>query len=230
MFNNYITKILDFILPRLCSSCNKNLSPSEDTLCNDCLCSIKLANPQFIESEYQKKFAAKRIISDFASLYIFEKEKELQHTIHALKYDKKFRIGIFLGRKLGEHFLNKIENWSIEFIIPIPLHRLKKAERGFNQSYYIAKGFSKAVNIPIKNSILTRSRFTKSQTTMNLKEREENVDGAFKVQSKEKVRAKNILLVDDVMTTGATVSECGKVLKAAGANAVYAATIALAEF
>ena len=114
-------------------------------------------------------------------------------------------------------------------VIPIPLHHLKKAERGFNQSYYIAKGISSQTSIAVKSNIIKRMRFTQSQTTMTLKEREENVEGAFKVRKTENVKGKSVLLVDDVMTTGATINECGKVLLEAGANKVYAVSVALAD-
>jgi len=230
MFKNYLTEFLDFFLPRFCPGCKSKLTSSENTVCNSCLSKIKLADPEFIKSEYQRKYESKRIISGFVSHYIFEKDKELQHIIHALKYDKKFHIGIFLGECLGKHFKFQFQSWNINLIIPIPLHHLKKAERGFNQSYYIAKGISSQTSIAIKSNVMKRMRFTQSQTTMTLKEREENVEGAFKVRKTDNVKGKNILLVDDVMTTGATINECGKVLLDAGANCIYAATVALADF
>ena len=230
MIKNYLTELFDFILPRFCPSCKKKLITSENTVCTNCLSKIRIAEPEFIKSEYQRKYADKGIVTDFTSLYIFEKDKELQHIIHALKYEKKFQIGIFLGRRLGEAYEAKFKFWNINLIVPIPLHHLKKAERGFNQSYYIARGISKATNIPVNARIVKRGRFTQSQTTKTLKEREDNVEGAFKVRKTEDVKRKNILLVDDVMTTGATINECGKVLLEAGANQIYAATVALADY
>lgn len=230
MLKNYLIELLDFILPRFCSSCGSKLAIAENTVCKSCLSKIKLTDPEFIKSEFQRKYESKRIISGFVSHYIFEKDKELQHIIHALKYDKKFHIGIFLGKSLGEHFKSQFQNWNINLIIPIPLHHLKKAERSFNQSYYIAKGISSQTTIAVKANAIKRMRFTQSQTTKTLKEREDNVEGAFKVRKPEIVKGKNVLLFDDVMTTGATINECGKALLDAGANQVYAATIALADF
>jgi ComF family protein len=183
-----------------------------------------------IKSEYARKYSGNKIISSFVSHYVFEKDKELQHIIHALKYDKKFLIGKYLGENLGKYFTSQFQSWNINLIIPIPLHHLKKAERGFNQSFYIAKGISKATKIPLSGRTVKRIRFTQSQTTMTLKEREENIEGAFKVRKTENVKRKNILLIDDVMTTGATISGCGRVLLKAGANQIYAATVGLADF
>jgi ComF family protein len=230
MIKKHFTDLFDFILPRFCPGCKNKLTSSEDTVCGTCLSNIKLADPEFIKSEYQRKYASKNIISGFVSQYIFEKDKELQHIIHALKYDKKFHIGIFLGEGLGNHFKSHFQSWNINLIVPIPLHHLKKAERGFNQSYYIAKGISSQTSIAVKSNVMKRMRFTQSQTTKTLKEREENVDGAFKVRKTKDVKGKNILLVDDVMTTGATISECGRVLTEARANRIYAATVAIADF
>ncbi len=229
MINKYFTKLFDFILPRFCPSCNNKLAPAENTVCKSCLSKIKLTDPELIKSEYHRKYESKQIISGFVSQFIFEKDKEIQQIIHALKYNKKYQIGIFLGRILGEHFRRQFQNWNINLIVPIPLHHLKKAERGFNQSYYIAKGIVTKTSLIVCPKAVKRVRFTKSQTTMTLNEREANVEGAFKVLKNEKVIGKNILLVDDVMTTGATINECGKVLLEAGANRIYAASAALAS-
>lgn len=125
--------------------------------------------------------------------------------------------------------LQKNGDWQIDLILPVPLHSLKKAERGFNQSFYLAKGMSKALNIPVSQSILKRKRYTESQTQKNLVERTENMLEAFQIKNEKKVKGKNILLIDDVITTGATIRECGKILQASGAGNIYAASIALAE-
>ena len=230
MFKNYLTELFDFILPRFCPGCKGKLTYLERVVCGDCLSKLKLVQPTLIKAEYQRKFESKKLISGFVSQYVFEKDKELQHIIHALKYDKKFLVGKFLGENLGKAFATQFQSWHINLIVPIPLHHLKKAERGFNQSDYIAKGISVSCGIPLSPKTVKRFRFTQSQTTMTLKEREENIEGAFKVRKMEDVKGKNILLVDDVMTTGATISECGRILLDVGANRIYAATVALADF
>jgi competence protein ComFC len=109
------------------------------------------------------------------------------------------------------------------------LHQLKKAERGYNQSYYIAKGLNKVLKCALKENHLKRIKFTESQTTMNITERKKNISGAFKVKTISGLRNKNILLIDDVITTGATITECGKILLESGVNKIYAASIAIAD-
>ena len=225
----YSTKLFDLILPRFCCSCKTKLLTNEDTICQICFCKIQPASEDRLKSEFERKFLNKNIISDFFAPFVFEKDKELQHAIHALKYDKKFPVGIFLGKVLAAEIKSSKTNWKFDLIIPIPLHQLKKAERGYNQAYYIAKGVGKIFKVKVSDRSVKRIKYTESQTTMNLNEREENISGAFKVKWNTQVRGKNILLLDDVITTGATISECGKILLEAGASKVYAASIAIAD-
>jgi ComF family protein len=221
--------IFDFILPRFCCVCKTKLPTKQDTICKSCLSKIQRSTPARLQREFDRKFLGKKVIAEFCSPFVFEKDKELQHAIHALKYDKKFPVGIFLGKVLANEIKKHQINWKFDLIIPIPLHQLKKAERGYNQSYYIAKGVGNILKVRISDRAVKRIKYTESQTTMNLNEREENISGAFKLLHKNAVRGKNILLIDDVITTGATISECGKILLEAGANKIYAASIAIAD-
>ena len=226
---NFLISLADFFLPRFCTACKEKLKPDEKYVCPDCLKKIKFADKERIASEFKRKFEEKKIISGFSSLFVFEKDKELQNVIHDLKYNQRFLIGKYLGKKMGESLYSIFKEWGINLIMPVPLHSLKKAERGYNQSLYITKGLSIESRIPFSNRTLKRIRFTFSQTTMTLKERQENVREAFKIAHSGKIKGKNILLIDDVITTGATVSECGKALLNAGAGKVYAASAAIAD-
>ena len=225
----FINSILDLILPRFCCACKIKLSSNEDTMCKCCLSKIKRASKERLKREFERKFLNKNIVSDFFSPYVFEKDKELQYAIHSLKYENKFPIGIFLGKTLADKIKTDRSNWNIDLIIPIPLHQLKKAERGYNQSFYIAKGIGNILKITFSDRVVKRIKYTESQTTMTLNEREENIYGAFSVRNKNVVKDKSILLVDDVITTGATISECGKILLEAGAKQIYAASVAIAD-
>jgi ComF family protein len=225
----FINSVLDLILPRFCCACRIKLSSDEDTMCISCLSKIQKTSKERLKREFDRKFLNKNIISDFFSPFVFEKDKELQHAIHSLKYENKFPIGIFLGKTLANKIKTDRSDWNIDLIIPIPLHQLKKAERGYNQSFYIARGIGKILNITFSHRIVKRIKYTESQTTMTLNERAENISGAFRIRNKNSVKGKNILLVDDVITTGATISECGKILLEAGANKIYAASVAIAD-
>jgi len=227
--NSFIISVFDFILPRFCVSCKCALNTEEKIVCSSCCINIKLAGNKLIESEYVRNFHKDKIISGFQSLYIFEKDKELQQIIHALKYNKRFLIGIFLGNLMGKFLESKIKLWNIDCIVPVPLHKIKMLERGYNQSYFIAKGLSHHLKIPVKISVIKRIRYTQTQTALTKKERQSNIQDAFAIASPKQISGKVILLVDDVITTGATVTECGRELLKSEAKKVYAASAGLAE-
>ena len=224
-----LASILDFFLPRYCPGCNKKLQPGEDIVCPNCISSIPKPTAERLQSEYRRKFASDNIISGFNSLFIFEKEKELQHIIHSVKYNNKFLVGIYLGQLIGKELKPVLTEWQIDCIVPVPLHHLKKAERGFNQSAYIAKGLGKEINKTVKTNLVKRLRYTQSQTELNLEERRQNILGAFSAKHLNYIKGKTFLLLDDVITTGATIKECGKVLRDAGAKDVYACSVAIAK-
>lgn len=223
-----LNTIFDFFLPRFCPGCNKKLLPDDSPVCIECLDGILIADSIRLEDEFDRNFSSSKVIKDFYSRFVFETDKTLQHIIHALKYNRKFKLGMFLGEILSEGI--KSRNWQVNLIVPVPIHHLKKVERGYNQSDYIVKGLSKTLQIPYSTKLIKRIRHTESQTKLNMKQRSENVANAFKVSNKKEIIGKNVLLVDDVITTGSTIQECAKTLLTAGAKIVYASSIAIADF
>ena len=226
---HFLSEFFDFFLPRICPSCKNKLKLSEKCVCSACLSKILPADSTRISFEFQKKFLSKGIISGFTSIYVFEKDKELQRIIHAMKYDNNFRIGETLGKLLGDKLLNEISVKNFDLIIPVPLHHLKKSERGYNQSYYISKGVNRKLNLVLDERSVKRIKYTETQTSMNIREREKNISGAFKVKRINNISGKNILIIDDVITSGNTVSELGRILKKNGAAIIYAASLAIAD-
>jgi len=224
-----LINFLDFFLPRFCPACKTKLSIKEKVICDSCYSKFLRSDEERIRHEYERKFSDEKIIGGFISLFVFEKDKELQDVIHELKYNGKFSIGTFLGKVLADAYKEKLNDWGIEFIVPIPLHRLKRAERGYNQSDFIARGIKSVLNIPVANKIIKRIRFTETQTNLNLSDRKVNMKDAFSFRNNKIFRGKNILLIDDVITTGATTSECGRIILEGGAANVYAASVAIAD-
>lgn len=229
MSNNFFISFFDFFLPRFCPACKQKLSADEKYICDVCVSSITQAANSLIKIEYERKFFKKGFVSGFTTPFVFEKDKELQDIIHSIKYSNKFGVGKRLGEIIAEKCGENIQGWNIDLIVPIPLHQLKKVNRGYNQSFYIAKGLGKNLNIKVNQNLLKRIKFTQTQTALTLAERQENVENAFEVRKKLSVKGKKILLVDDVITTGATVNECAKVLTNSGADKVYACSSAIAE-
>jgi len=224
-----INGFFDFFIPRYCPSCKNKLKPEENCICDECLSSIKRVDSSRLNIEYQRKFASTEIISGFTSLFVFEKDKELQLLIHSIKYNKRFLNANYLGKLIGENLRQEIINWNINIIVPVPLHSLRKVDRGFNQSKYIAIGMGKELGINVKSKFLKRTRYTETQTNLTMKEREENISNAFQAKQERLIEGKTFLLVDDVITTGATIRECGRVLLEEGAVRVYACSAAIAE-
>ncbi len=220
--------LFGFFLPRFCPGCGSKLDINTEPICRDCLSSMLRVAQTRLTYEYNKKFAGEKLITEFISLYEFEKGKELQNILHSFKYQNRFLIGRYFGQLLYQSFKEKIDLWKIDFLIAVPLHHLKKAERGYNQSDYIVKGISSMSGIPVKNFHLKRQRYTESQTTKTKAERLQNMAEAFKPRKEQQLINKRVLLVDDVITTGATISECARALSEKGVAKIFAASIAIA--
>lgn len=168
-------------------------------------------------------------VSDLVSCFLFQTEGVIQLLAHAMKYEGFEQLGVWLGRELGKRIQES--NIRADYLIPIPLHRRKFRERGYNQAEIIARGVSDITQIPVRVDLVQRCRFTETQTKLNLEQRQKNVEDAFElVRVNENVLSgKVFLLVDDVITTGATLSSCAGELVAGGASKVIAASLALAQ-
>lgn len=226
---HYANNLIDFFLPRFCLHCNIRLNSTERVVCPECYAGIQLMPNERLEYEYSNKFADEKIINGVFSPFVFQPGGSLQTLLHELKYKSRFRIGNFLGKILAEFGEHRIKKWNIDIIIPMPLHKIKKAERGYNQSDHIAKSVGRILTIPVQSNLVKRIRFTQSQTKLSIAERKLNMSGAFKVKRPRAIAGKNILIIDDVITTGASVIELGRELKREEAMNIYAASIAFTD-
>lgn len=224
-----LINLVDFFLPRLCPACNNKLTQNDFLVCQSCFNSIKIAEDDRIKNEFERKFRSDNLVKDFASPFVFEKEKVLQQLLHKLKYDSDYQIGKALGETAGQLMFKRIESWQCDMLIPIPLFHSRMSERGYNQSLVLAKGISKTCGIPVKKNIIKRRRYTNTQTNLSLHERKLNISEAFSVVKPKIVKHKRIAIVDDVITTGATISECAKVLINEGASEIFAVSVAIAD-
>lgn len=156
----------------------------------------------------------------------FAELSPLRDLIHSLKYHDHFEIGEYLGSLLGKLQKPLFDKLPVDLIIPVPLHKLRLVERGYNQSLEIAKGLARVVGVPIEDKAASRSKATHQQVAShNRRERELNMRGAFKVDHPIRIAGKNVLIVDDVITTGSTVRTLADELMRAGASSVHAASI-----
>ena len=225
-----INPLLDFIYPPVCISCNTPLLDGSKKICRNCWGAIPaLTKDHFLYQKTRTKLLDEGYIDDLISCYVFEREGPFQHIAHALKYQEYKSVGVELGKQIG----GLVRNWNvqIDIIVPVPLHRIKHRERGYNQSEFIAQGIASIIDKPIIVDAIRRTRHTQTQTTLNLQERYTNMKDAFEtlLSASKKLRGKSCLLVDDVITTGATTNSCAREILAAGASTIIAASAALAK-
>ena len=231
----YILRLFfDFLFPKICLICRdkiileKNNSPISNFCCFRCFNSMKLAAPpNIIINNLIASFGDSDLLalSNIASLYsATNDDSNAIKLVYGLKYSGFRKIGIEFGQLLGKLLID-YNMTEYDYIAPVPIHKARKRERGFNQSDFIANGITNIINIPVKLDLLEKKFYTQTQTQLNSKQRKTNIKNSFMVNNKYDLTNKQILLVDDVLTTGATLNECATVLLEAKAKLVDAATI-----
>lgn len=227
-----VDSFLDFIFVYECEICHRHLDDKKMIICKDCFWKIDRTNPIDLERIFTARFGNQNFfISKAFSGFYFKEESIIQTLIHELKYQNKRSLGIFLGEVIGHLIKDALDFSTADILAPVPLHKIRLRERGYNQSQLIAKGVGRVIEIKVIEDLLVRARNTETQTKLNFEERKENVKDAFFVNGKYKnlVLGKRIIIVDDVITTGSTVNECAKALVQAGASEVLALSVAIAS-
>ncbi|OJW81355.1 MAG: hypothetical protein BGO69_13735 [Bacteroidetes bacterium 46-16] len=221
--------LLHLFFPRLCEGCRKPLIASEQVLCLSCLLQLpKTEYHHIADNDTAMRFAGRVPFMHASSLAYFTNEGLLQHLLHQLKYKDKKEIGTWLGRQLAIDL--KMTDWikNIDAIIPVPLHYKKEASRGYNQSDLIGQGMSDVLSVPLWGKALARRRHTESQTKKSRAERALNMQDAFVVKTPALLKDKHLLLIDDVLTTGATLESCTHALLEVPGVKISIATIGIA--
>lgn len=215
--------------PRLCLACGNELPPLRDTICLSCQYHLPKTNFHHLpENPFTDRFWGRIPLRAGAALYHFNKNSRTQRLIHHLKYDYKPTVGIRLGQLYGKQLMESEQFRSVDLIVPVPLHPRKEKIRGYNQSAVFAKGLSQVMQIPWRKNVLARKTMTTTQTQKSRMERFQNVQNAFVLQESNLIRNKHILLVDDVLTTGATLEACAICLLNAPGTTVSMVTIGIA--
>lgn len=227
-YTHIIGYIIDLIYPKLCVCCNHRLGYYENHICIRCQIHIPRTRCENkVDNKIEKTFWGRINVVAATSLMYFNKGSDYQKLIHVLKYKKRTDIGLFLGMILGQELEQSSRFKNIDYIVPIPLHPKKLKRRGYNQCDYIAQGLSPYLNADVKSNMLERVLDNKTQTKMTRSERWLNVEGIFECSNSDNLQDKNVLLVDDVLTTGSTLEAAAIPLIQAGAN-IYIVTIGFA--
>ena len=211
-------QLLDLIAPRLCVVCGHRLTPTEESLC--AVCNLHLPRTGFHQDAYENEVARlfwhQIPIQRATALFYFEPHAETANIIYELKYHDHPEIGTYMGRMTARELQPSGFFDEIDAIVPVPLAKKRLRQRGYNQSHEIAKGVSEITGLPILDQVVRRNVFEGSQTSKGRWERRENVDDAFLLADAEAARGKHLLVVDDVITTGATIIACAHQLALAG--------------
>jgi len=225
-----LTDFISLFFPRYCLACSESLVKGEEILCTNCLLELPKTNYHLLqENPIEEKLFGRIPVRHGWAFLKFKKRGTVQHLLHQLKYNNHPEIGIVLGKVFGKALLDAGFDQSFELIVPVPLHRSRLLKRGYNQSSKFAEGLSSSLKIPWDESITIRRGKTATQTKKSRVQRWENVKDVFTVSQSAAISGKRILLVDDVITTGATLEACGQHLIAAGCAQLSVAVIAEAQ-
>lgn len=222
-------KAKDLLLPQLCPGCGEVIKSPTLYICQACHNSFERATASRIQREFRQSFEQDGLIAGYYGMFLFHDKQPIANVIHAFKYNKKFALARHMGELLGKELLTHPEFSPVDLIVPLPLHPLRYAERGYNQSDYLAEGISKILRVPVSAGVLRRIKNTPSQTGLNALERKENMAGAFALRKAVPLCGRHILLVDDVKTTGATLNECARVIQDAKSARIWAVSAAIAD-
>ncbi|MBB5636561.1 ComF family protein [Pedobacter cryoconitis] len=218
------------LFPECCNACGTRLFYGEKCICIRCLYDLPYTDFHlYPDHPAAKLFWGRLPCQEVMALLYFKKGTKAQNLIHQLKYKGQIDVGFMLGLMIGEKLLSNPSYQKADLIIPVPLHRKKENSRGYNQSKSIADGIAKILQLPVVTGLLIRQTDTFTQTKKSRYSRFENMQSVFKLSKSHILKNQHVLLIDDVITTGATLEACGKILLDSGLNKLSIAAAAYAE-
>ena len=228
-FRDWLYSILNLFYPRVCAACGETLLKDEETVCLKCRYTLPFTGYEnHADNPLAQVFYGRVRFHAVTACFFFAKSGKVQHLIHELKYKNNPEAGIFLGQELGKTIKDAPLFQGIDYLIPVPLHPRREKQRGYNQSLLIAQGINEVTGIPIGDKYLIRAVYTTTQTKKSADERHKNVKDIFEVRFPEELEGKHVLLIDDVLTTGATLESCAHQLENIPGIVISAATAACA--
>jgi ComF family protein len=227
MLSNITNDFLHLFFPHNCEGCGTDVLQHDQLLC--AACKEKLPQTGYCITPHnpvEKVFYGRLPLQAAAAAWHFTKASLLQHLVFQLKYRNNPAIGVYLGRLLGHELMHAPAFNTIQALVPMPLHPKKQHVRGYNQAQAICQGITAVWHKPIVTTAIVRASFTDTQTHHNRLERWENMKNVFQLQQPGLIQGKHVLLVDDVITTGASIEACGNVLLQATDSLLSVAALA----
>jgi ComF family protein len=221
---SFVTDLVDLVFPNCCPGCRAPFITGEEFLCSNCEIDMPLFPPT---DQILDRFAGRVILNEARSYLKFYNAGIAQKLLHEIKYKGDTGLGEYLGKMFIRHIKTEKAFADIDVVIPIPLHKSKLLSRGYNQSYFLAKGMAEELKVKVDDETVTRYKKSETQTRKSRAERWQNVSGIFQITN-DSLRDKNVLLVDDVITTGATLEACGEAILDSGAASLSIAALAAA--
>jgi ComF family protein len=220
LLQSTLNHVCHLFYPHTCNACGSDVISNNHLLCLHCLHDLPVTNFFSKEDNPVKKIFYGRLPIIYAAAgYFFTKQSALQHLLIELKYRGNKDIGNYMGQLLGQLIVESPDFSSVDALIPLPLNPRKQKKRGYNQATALCNGISAVTNIPVIDNAVIRKVYTETQTHMGRINRWENMDGVFAIKDDRPLENKHLLLVDDVVTTGATLEACGgEMLKVSGTS------------
>lgn len=210
----YITGFLALFFPRLCLACGKTLFEHEEYICNPCWLALPRTHFHLDpENPVCQTFWGRVWLIDVAACFYYARGNRVQRIIHQLKYKGEEELGVYLGQQYGTELRNSGFLANTDVIIPVPLHPKKLKKRGYNQSEVLAKGIGQSMGVEVINNQLFRTKYTETQTKRSRFSRWKNVENLFELRDPLQLKDKHVIVVDDVITTGATIEACVEALQ-----------------
>ena len=226
---NFINDLRGIFFPDSCVCCGDTLLSSENQICTDCSLGLPLTDFSSVkDNPVEKIFWGRVQIESATALLSFSKKGSVQRILHSIKYKGNKELGVFMGRQLGTALAESHRFDDIDYLVPVPLHPKKLKKRGYNQSEEIAKGIAQTFAKTVCTDILIRTEFTQTQTKKSRFNHWENVSDKFTLTETDTFAGKHILLIDDVITTGATLESCARAVLQAPEAKVSVAGLAFA--
>jgi ComF family protein len=212
MFAQVRDALLHLAFPHLCAGCGNSLSSAADLLCIRCIADLPLTGfHRHADNPVEKVFWGRLPLAGATAHCYFTRDSLMQTLMHEFKYRGHRELGFFLGRQMGQHIATSGRFRGVDALVPLPLFASRERRRGYNQAFVLCQGMAEAMKIPVLKDAVRRSTSTETQTKKSRVERWRNMEGRFELCG-EGLEGKHLLLVDDVITTGATLEACGREL------------------